>query len=69
MNNREYKSFKMDDLFELKRCNLSNISKLKQGDVPYVGATDRNNGVMSFVENSEKHLVKGNCMAFICNYL
>lgn len=43
------------------------MNSLISGDVPYVGATNRNNGVLSFVKGDKKLITKGNCIAFICD--
>ena len=47
------------------RCsNASDLEKDSQG-VPYVGATNRNNGVMSLVKPVDDLIMKGNCIAFV----
>ena len=33
--------------------------------VPYVGATNRNNGVLDFVKPVDSLMMKGNCIAFV----
>jgi len=35
--------------------------------MPYVGATNQNNGVLRFVEYKETLVTKGKCIAFICD--
>lgn len=50
LNDREWKAFKVKHIFSIEKCKCSSVSTLKQGTFPYVGATNRNNGIMSFVE-------------------
>ena len=67
-DNMVWKEFKVKDLFlEIEKCKCNNVSKLKMGKTPYVGATNRNNGVIKFVEADEKLITKGNCIVFICD--
>lgn len=35
--------------------------------MPYLGATNNNNGVMKFVKRNDKLQTKGNCVVFICD--
>lgn len=67
LNDRKWKEFKVKQLFTLEKCKCSNVSLLKRGNVPYVGATTKNNGIIHFVEFKEKWITKGNCIAFICD--
>lgn len=67
LNDREWKAFKVKDIFLIEKCKCSSVSTLKPGDFPYVGATNRNNGIMSFVEKKDKLTTKGNCIVFICD--
>ncbi len=67
LNDREWKAFKVKDIFLIEKCKCSSVSTLKPGDFPYVGATNRNNGIMSFVEKKDKWTTKGNCIVFICD--
>lgn len=64
---KEWKAFKLSSIFDVEHCKCSNVSKLRDGNVPYVGATNRNNGVLHFVEYDETLITKGNCIAFICD--
>lgn len=54
-------------MFKIENCKCSNVSNLKSGNTPYVGASNRNNGVIRFVQKEEKLITKGNCLAFICD--
>ena len=67
LNDREWKAFKAKNIFSIEKCKCSSVSTLKQGTFPYVGATNRNNGIMSFVEKKDKWVTKGNCIVFICD--
>jgi hypothetical protein len=59
--------FEIGNLFTIENCKCSNVSLLQNGSIPYVGATNRNNGVLKFVKPIEKLITKGNCIAFICD--
>ncbi len=68
LKNREWRTFKLHTIFEIENCKCSKASSLKKGIYPYVGATNRNNGVLKFAEpTTEKMITKGNCVAFICD--
>lgn len=67
LNDRNWRAFQVKHLFRVEKCKCSNASKLKKGNFPYVGATNRNNGVLSFVEKKNKLITKGNCIVFICD--
>lgn len=67
LSDREWKQFKLASIFKIENCKCSKVSGLQKGTTPYVGATNRNNGVMSFVKADKKLITKGNCLAFICD--
>ena len=67
ISDREWKQFKLATIFKIENCKCSKVSGLKKGTTPYVGATNRNNGVMNFVKADKKLITKGNCIAFICD--
>lgn len=67
LSDREWKQFKLASIFKIENCKCSKVSGLQNGTTPYVGATNRNNGVMSFVKADKKLITKGNCLAFICD--
>ncbi|MBS7021091.1 MAG: restriction endonuclease subunit S [Firmicutes bacterium] len=62
-----WQTFKVKELFTIEKCKCSKVADLKSGNVPYVGATNRNNGVIKFIKYDEKLITKGNCIAFICD--
>ena len=66
LSDRKLKAFKVGKLFEIEKCKCSNASELKHGNIPYVGATNKNNGTMAFCGNLEK-TTKGNCIVFVCD--
>lgn len=65
--NVKWGEFKVESLFVIEKCKCSNVSLLKNGNTPYIGATNRNNGVVRHVECCSKLVTKGNCIAFICD--
>ena len=67
IENIEWGEFKINSIFEIENCKCSNVSLLQTGSMPYVGATNRNNGVLNFVKPVENLITKGNCIAFICD--
>ena len=67
LNQKKIKPFKVEEIFLIENCKCSKAGALKKGNIPYIGATNRNNGLMGFVKKEEKLLTKGNCMVFICD--
>lgn len=67
LSDNEWKQFKLSSIFKIENCKCSKISGIPKGTTPYVGATNRNNGVMNFVKADKKLITKGNCLAFICD--
>lgn len=67
----EWKTFKVKELFEIEKCKCSNASKLIKTEdidaIPYVGATNRNNGTIHFVKRDESLITKGECIVFVCD--
>lgn len=63
----EWGRFFIKDIFSIENCKCSKVSSLSLGDTPYVGATNRNNGVLSFVKKDDELMTTGNCIAFICD--
>ncbi|MBR6363840.1 MAG: restriction endonuclease subunit S [Alphaproteobacteria bacterium] len=72
-NSNNWKDFKVKDLFPImvagKSKGLNHLNQVSVGGINYLGATNRNNGVLCFVnEKGNKKLIqKGNCIAFIRN--
>ncbi len=67
LSDREWGYFKVNNLFVIEKCKCSKASILKDGEIPYIGATNKNNGVMSFVKKDNKLVTGGNCVVFICD--
>lgn len=70
----EWKPFYIKDIFEIIKPGqgkgLNHLIKTNTGGIPYIGATNRNNGVMCMVELDEitkKMIQPGNCVGFIKN--
>lgn len=70
----EWKAFSILDLFESfiagKGGGLNHLNKTNKGGINYIGATNRNNGVLCYVEDNEtskKKILPGNCIGFIKN--
>ena len=59
--------FVVGKLFELVSGRCSNSGNLEHDNmgVSYVGATNRNNGVLDFVRPVEQLMMRGNCIAFV----
>ncbi|WP_222610113.1 restriction endonuclease subunit S [Kingella denitrificans] len=69
LTDRGWKGFRVEDLFYFENKPSKGLNHLKQCDdgVNYVGATNRNNGVLAYVEANQKAIYKGNAIAFIRN--
>ncbi|MDI9357936.1 MAG: hypothetical protein QM528_03185 [Phycisphaerales bacterium] len=67
LTDRAWKQFKIEAIFNIDNCKCSKVSALEKGIIPYVGATNNNNGVINFVKAEKKLITKGNCIAFICD--
>ena len=52
LENREWKAFRISDVFVIKSGTHLLKEDMNQGNKPFVGATDSNNGVTAFVSNS-----------------
>lgn len=63
--NIKWKSFSLNSLFFLEKGKCSNANRLDEGNIPYIGATNRNNGVMKFSKSNKKIESTGNCIVFI----
>lgn len=70
----EWKAFAVGELFHTfvngKGKGLNHLRKAQQGGVEYIGATNRNDGVLCFVEKDSRNegmVQEGNCIGFIRN--
>lgn len=64
----KWKEFKVKKIFsKIEKCKCGNIGNLEDGLIPYIGATNRNNGTIRYVKAPKKLITKGNCIVFICD--
>ena len=65
----EWGEYKIGDLFEFRKRKTKGLNSLekKPNGISYVGATNRNNGVVEFIEPVEDMIYEGNCIVFIKN--
>lgn len=70
---QKWGDYKIQEIFPVlvpgKSKGLNHLKQTDTSGISYLGATNRNNGVLCFVEkNGNEHLIqKGNCIAFIRN--
>ncbi len=66
LDTKNWKYFRIDELFDLKNGRVNNASELEDGnDIPYVGAKKSDNGIMRYVKMENNKVSKGNCIVFI----
>lgn len=63
----EWGIFRVKEIFTIENCKCSKVRGLASGKIPYVGATNRNNGTLSYLEKKTKLMTKGNCIVFVCD--
>lgn len=56
MDTSKWKSFSLGQLFELKKGKRLTKANMMNGDTPYIGAVDSNNGVSAFIGQAPIHL-------------
>lgn len=59
-NINEWEEFCVNNLFSISIAKSADIGNLEEGETPFVGRTDTNNGIQGFVE--PKHVTKGKCI-------
>ncbi len=68
LDEKDWKPFLMSEIFDSfirgKVTSATDEPKCSYG-IPYVGATDKNNGVLDFLELNDKKVQPGNCITFI----
>jgi len=64
LKSKEWKEFRLLDLFDYKRGNQNNMNSLLQGNDMLISAKNSNNGLKGFFSsnNVNKGLYKGNCI-------
>ena len=58
LTDREWKEFFIEDIFEVKSGKRLTKSDMIKGDIPFIGATDSNNGITAFIANKNTSLDK-----------
>lgn len=51
IQNKEWQDFSISKIFEIKAGKRLTKANMKQGNIPFIGATDSNNGITNFVSN------------------
>ena len=67
LNSVEWGVFRLKEIFEVENCKCSKVSGLEKGMTPYVGATNQNNGTISYLKKYDSLITKGNCIVFVCD--
>lgn len=52
LHDREWKEFRICDIFIIKAGKRLTKSDMTSGNKPFIGATDNNNGITEFVSNT-----------------
>ncbi len=66
LNTDSWKWFRYDEIFEIKKGNRLTKADMQDGDIPYIGAIDSNNGISAYISNDE-HLHQGNTITVSYN--
>ena len=66
MDTKAWKWFRYDEIFDIKKGKRLTKANMVNGDIPYIGATDSNNGITARVSNSE-HLHSANTITVSYN--
>ena len=60
---KQWKEFKIDELFDVKRPKTRSISNYEDGNVPFVASGNYNNGIIKYCNpKNNEALDKGNCI-------
>lgn len=57
--NKEWQDFYISKIFEIKAGKRLTKAHMKSGNIPFIGATDSNNGITNFVSNENTSTDKG----------
>lgn len=57
--NKEWQDFYISKIFEIKAGKRLTKAHMKRGNIPFIGATDSNNGITNFVSNENTSTDKG----------
>jgi len=66
MDTTNWKWFRYDEIFDIKKGKRLTSFDQEAGDIPYIGAIDSNNGVSAYIAN-DKHLHAGNTISVSYN--
>ncbi len=66
METKNWKWFKYNEIFEIKKGKRLTKADMINGDIPYIGATDSNNGITAKISNDE-HLHSANTITVSYN--
>lgn len=66
LNTDSWKWFRYDEIFEIKKGKRLTKADMQDGDVPYIGAIDSNNGISAYISNDE-HLHQENTITVSYN--
>jgi len=58
LSEKEWKEFFIEDIFNIKSGKRLTKAEMVSGDIPFVGATDSNNGITGFVANKNSSMDK-----------
>lgn len=56
LNQKEWREFFIEDIFNIKAGKRLTKADMKEGDMPFIGASDSNNGITNFVANKNSSL-------------
>lgn len=63
LSDREWKEFRIGDLFEVKKVLGKPIENYKNGRIPYISTSSQNNGLINFIDCEEKILSAKNAIS------
>ncbi len=66
LNTSNWKWFSYDEIFEIKKGKRLTKADMQDGNIPYIGAIDSNNGISAYISNDE-HLHQGNTITVSYN--
>jgi hypothetical protein len=66
LNTSNWKWFRYDEIFEIKKGKRLTKADMQDGNIPYIGAIDSNNGISAYISNDE-HLHQGNTITVSYN--
>lgn len=59
--NRDWRDFSISEIFEIKPGKRLTKANMKAGNIPFIGASDSNNGITNFISNenisTDKHVL------------